>query len=75
MGGGVLSLVAKILVIILYEELQREMGQNLKKEEGRFSLGMRAKKVELLKPPSFPFLCTHRIIFIRSFFIRVQNSL
>lgn len=74
-GRRGLSLVAKILVRIFYEELQREMGRNLEKEEGRFSLGMRARKVELVNPPSFPYLCTHQIIFVRSFFIRFQNSL
>ena len=48
--------VAKILVMILYEELQREIGINLEKEEGKFSLGIRARKVELVNPSTLFFL-------------------
>jgi hypothetical protein len=41
-----------ILVRILYEELHKEMGWNLEKDVGLASLGIKAKKEELVFPPS-----------------------
>ena len=45
------SLLAMILVMILYETLQSDIGRNLLKEEGEESLGMRARNEELVGPP------------------------
>jgi len=45
-----------ILVRILYEELQREIGQKREKLEGLDSLWIRARKVELVAPLIF-YLC------------------
>jgi hypothetical protein len=44
-----------ISVKILKKELQREMGLKREKFGELFSVGMRAKKVELVAPPSFCF--------------------
>jgi len=40
-----------ILVIILHEELQREIGMNLVKENMFASFGIRARREELELPP------------------------
>ena len=53
--------------------IAEEMGLNLEKEEGQFSLGIRARKVEFVMSPIFFFLCTHRIILIRSFLMTSQK--
>ena len=44
--------MAKTLVITLYPILQREIGWNQEKEVAPFSLGMRARKEELVPPPN-----------------------
>jgi len=41
-----------IFVIILYEELQREMCLTFAKEEGFAFLGIKAKKEEFILPPN-----------------------
>jgi hypothetical protein len=40
-----------ILEMILHDTLHKEMGWNWEKDEGYVSLGMRAKKEELVFPP------------------------
>ena len=45
-----LILLARILEIILQEALQSDMGLNLAKEPGFVSLGIRARKVDLVQP-------------------------
>jgi len=47
--------IEMILVRILYKELQREIGRKREKLEGLDYLGMRARKVEFVAPPSFFF--------------------
>ena len=69
------SLPAMILEIILYELLQRDMGLKRLREEGQGSLGIRAKKFELVYPPIFLFLITYFIIFSISSLIRSQKVL
>ena len=50
-----LIFLARILAIILYEELQREIGLNLPKDLGFTSFRIRARKVELMPPPTLDF--------------------
>ena len=64
-----LNLLANSLARILYEELHSEIRQNLSKEEGLASFGMRDKKVELVHPPTLPFFGKAESIQIRYVFI------
>ena len=59
---------------ILSEALHKEMGQNLLMVEGLESLGMRAKNVELVAPPIFPF-AIQEIRRMKSLLIRGQKVL
>lgn len=51
-----------IFEIVLHETFQRELRWNQAKEEGLITLGMSARKVELVLPPIFVDLCTYQII-------------
>ena len=50
-GKNIFILFAMNLVIILYPVLQREIGRNLEKLWAPFSLGINARKEELVLPP------------------------
>ena len=50
-GRTSLILLEITLVMILYPMLQSEIGLNLSKEVAHFSLGINARKVELVLPP------------------------
>ena len=50
-GRTSLILLAITLVMILYPMLQSKIGLNLSKEVAPFSLGINARKVELVLPP------------------------
>jgi hypothetical protein len=41
--------------MILYEELQRDIGRNLAKDEGLASFGINAKNKELVLPPNMQY--------------------
>ena len=45
-------MLAKSLDNILYDALQSEIGLNQSKVEGLISLGIKARKVELVLPPT-----------------------
>ena len=47
-----LILFANSLEIILYEALHSELGLDLSKDPGFTSLGIRARKVEIVLPPT-----------------------
>ena len=49
------NLLARSFVRILYEALHSEIGRNPSKEEGLISFGIRARKVELVAPPTLDF--------------------
>ena len=68
-----LILLAIYLARILYEALHNEIGLNLSKEPGFPSLGIRAKKVELMLPPTLAFCWKSLIILKKSTFIVSQH--
>ena len=69
-----LSLKDSTLDKILYEALQSEIGPNFLMEEGLGSLGIKARKVELVASPIFPF-AIQEIRRIKSFLMRDQKDL
>ena len=69
-----LSLRDRTFEKILYEALQREIGLNLLMEEGLASLGIKARTVEFVAPPIFPF-AIQDMRCMRSFFIKDQKVL
>ena len=74
MGRRFLSLFSKILDIILEDELHKDIGLKRGEEEGLDSLGIRAKKVELVFPPIFIFQKTKQVIFKGNFVMSIQNE-
>ena len=68
-----LTLLARSLERILYEALHREMGLNLSKDLRFTSLGIKAKKVELVPPPTLTLLWKPLIILSRSNLIMSQK--
>ena len=74
LGRILLSLVAMILVIIVYPVLHSEIGLNRLKAVAPFSFEINAKKDELVLPPSLLTFCEYRIIFRRSYFIIAQQQ-
>ena len=70
-----LILLAINLARILYEALHNEIGLNLLKELRFTSLGIKAKKVELILPPNLDFCWKDLIILSKSTFIVSQHVL
>jgi hypothetical protein len=64
-----------ILEKILYEALQSEIGLNLSKEPRFPSLGIKARKVELVLPPTLNFWWNYLIILNKSVLIISQHVL
>ena len=71
----VFSLLAIILVIILYPMLHKEIGRNLSKKVASFSLGMRAKKAEFVLPLILSHLYDLLIILNKSFLMIPKHDL
>ena len=70
-----LIMLAIILARILYEALHRDMGLILLKEPEFAYLGIKAKHVEFVLPPTLPFCWKDLIILRRSTFIISQHAL
>ena len=68
-----LSLLANSLEQILYEALHNEIGLDRSKEEGLASLGIKARKVEFVQPPTLAFNWNALIIRSKYFLITVQQ--
>ena len=70
-----LIMLAINLARILYEALHSEIGINLSKELELPCLGINAKKVELIPPPTLAICYKNLIILIKSYFIVSQHVL
>ena len=68
-------MLAKSLARILYEALHNEIGWNQSKVEGLASLGMRARKVELVHPPTFALFWKEVTIQTKSVLMMGQQTL
>ena len=63
--------VAIIFFIILYDELQREMGWKVEKEYEFISFESRVRNEDFVLPPTFPVFCTYCNIVFRYVLIRL----